>query len=114
MFAMTARYLPPPPPDVAPPPQWGNESVVRERLGDKVGDIAFARQMMIVPALSIPHYRETIERAAGPVAALVETLANTDPERLATFSRELDAIAADYFEDNWIKQEYLMTRATKI
>jgi len=114
MFAMTARYLPPPPPGVPPSPQWGREAVVRERLGRAVRDIAFSRGIMVVPALSVAHYRDTIERTAGPVATLVETLRSTDPERLAAFRREHETIAAEYFEDNSMRQEYLMTRATKI
>src|SRR3984957_16977467 len=41
MFSLTASYMPPPPPGVAPPVQWGEQGIVRERLGDAVTDIVF-------------------------------------------------------------------------
>ena len=74
MFKLVSSYLPPPPPGVAPPPQWGDESIVRERLGSAVKDIAFQRDTMRAPALSPQHYRELTERTAGPLMKLVEGL----------------------------------------
>ncbi|HET8998437.1 MAG TPA: hypothetical protein VFP86_02205 [bacterium] len=54
-------------------------------------------------------------RTAGPlVKKLVEYLAATDPTRLAACRREFEAIVADYFEDNSVRQDYLLKRATKI
>jgi hypothetical protein len=41
-------------------------------------------------------------------------LAATDPARLAEFRREAEALVAEYFEDNVVHQDYLMTRAVKI
>jgi len=113
MFKLIGSYLPPPPPGVSPPPQWGVQDIVRERLGNAVRDIAFEYGMMRVPALSLPHFRAHTERTAGPLVRLVETLSASDPAKLATFRREYDALAAEYFDENTIKQEYLMTRATK-
>jgi SAM-dependent methyltransferase len=113
MFALTARYMPPPPPDVAPPPLWGDPNVIRERLGARVRDLRFDRATMHVPALSVRHQRETFERTAGPVLKLVEMLSVTDPGTLETFRRECDALTAEYFDDNVLRQGYLMTRAIK-
>jgi SAM-dependent methyltransferase len=113
-FALVGRYLPPPPPGVAPPPLWGDPNVVRDRLGSAVKDIAFDRARMWVAALSPEHCRANFERTAGPIRKVVESLHDTDPERLASFRREYAAIAAEYFEDNLVRQDYLMTRATKI
>jgi hypothetical protein len=47
------------------------------------------------------------------VIKLIEILSVSDPVKLATFRREYDAIAAEYFDGNTVKQEFLMTRATK-
>ena len=69
---------------------------------------------MFVPALSPQHQRMTIERTAGPVLKLVETLSTSDPGKLAAFRREYEALAAEYFDDNIIRQDYLLTRATKV
>lgn len=111
MFALVARYLPPPP-GVAPPPAWGDPSVVRERLGEAVSNIEFDRDDMFVPTLSPQHYRVYMEQTAGPVVKLVATLAG-EPKRLAEFRKELEAIAATWFQNNRVRQSFLMTRAIK-
>src|SRR5439155_9553196 len=112
-FAQVARYLPPPPIPVAPPPLWGDPQVIRERLGAAVKDIVFDRGRMLVPALTVKHLCTTMERMAGPILRAVEALAN-DPVRLAEFRREAEVLVAEYFEDNIVRQDYLMTRATKL
>jgi SAM-dependent methyltransferase len=114
LFALIGSYMPPPPPGVAPPPMWGNPMVIRERLGAAVRDLTFERETMWVPALSVPHYRTSMEQTAGPVRKLVEILSGTDPQKLAAFRGEVEALAADYFEDNVVRQGYLMTRAIKV
>ena len=114
MFVLTSRYMPPPPPGVSPPVQWGDPNIVRDRLGAAVKDVLFDRAVMLVPALSLPQHRLFTEKTAGPIVKLVERLTTTDPGRLATFRREYDALSAEYFEDNVIRQDYLITRATKI
>ena len=113
-FAQVARYLPPPAVPVAPPYLWGDPNVIRERLGSAVRDITFDRGRMLVPALGVKHLCATIERSAGPVLRAVEFLSATDPARLAEFRREAEALVAEYFEDNVVHQDYLMTRAVKI
>ena len=114
LFALVGRYMPPLPPGIAPPPAWGDPNVIRERLGAAVRDITFDRERMPVPALSVPHNRELFERTAGPVMKLVESLGATDQTKLAAFRRECDALTDEYFVDNIIRQDYLMTRGTKI
>jgi len=112
-FRLVSSYMPPPPPGVSPPPQWGDVALVRERLGDAVKDLQFDRACMMVPALTIQNYRDYIERTAGPMLKLVEMLGAKDPERLAQFRREYDAMILPYFEDNIVRQDFLMTRAIK-
>ena len=113
-FALVGSYMPPPPPGVSPPPQWGDVAVVRERLGSAVKDILFDRACMLFPALSVPGYRDQIERTAGPMLKLVESLGASDAARLAQFRREYDALVAPYFEDNVVRQDYLLTRAANV
>ena len=112
-FAMVARYMPAPPPGVAPPPLWGDPNVIRERLGSAVTDLLFDRARMTVPALSPQHYRANFERTAGPVRKLVDTLSGTDDAKLEAFRREYEALLSDYYEDNIVRQDYLLTRAIK-
>jgi SAM-dependent methyltransferase len=112
-FRLVSSYMPPPPPGVSPPPQWGDVAIVRERLGKAVRDILFDRACMFVPALSVQNYRDHIEHTAGPMLKLVESLSTSDPARLSQFRREYDALIAPYFEDNIVRQDYLLTRAVK-
>lgn len=114
MFALTARYSPPPPPGASPPGQWGDRSVIVQRLGSNVKDISFDHATMFSPALSPQHHRTIIARTAGPVIRIFELLSASDPERLAAFCREYDALAAEYITENTLRQDYLMTRATKV
>jgi len=114
LFALTGKYMPPLPPGVAPSPLWGDPNVVRERLGAHVRDLRFDRRTMIVPGLSPAHQRDNFERTAGPMLKLVEMLAATDPVKLQAFRDECEALIAEYFADNVIRQGYLMTRATKV
>jgi len=113
-FALTASYMPPPPPGVAPPTQWGDPSIVRQRLGSAVKDIMFDRATMLVPALSPSHHRRASEKSGGSMVRIVAELEGRDPAKLEKFRREYDALAGEYFEDNLLRQDYLITRATKI
>ncbi len=112
-FALVGSYMPPAPPGVSPSPQWGDVAIVRERLGSAVKAILFDRACMLFPALSVQNYRDHIERTAGPMLKLVESLGTFDPARLAQFRREYDALIEPYFEDNVVRQDYLITRAVK-
>jgi SAM-dependent methyltransferase len=112
-FRLVSKYMPPPPPGVSPPPQWGDIAIVRQRLGSAVKDILFDRALMHFPALSVRNYRNHLEGTAGPMVKLVESLSISDPARLARFREEYDALVAPYFEDNVIRQDYLLTRAVK-
>jgi SAM-dependent methyltransferase len=114
MFQLVSSQVPPPPPGVEPPPRWGDPNIVKERLGNAVRDITFERAIMFSPALSPQHYRALTERTAGPLIKVVEALSASDPAKLAALRRQYDALAAEYFHDNTIQQDFLMTRAAKI
>jgi ubiquinone/menaquinone biosynthesis C-methylase UbiE len=111
--AVAARYAPPPPNGVASPMLWGDPKVIEQRLGSAADKISFRRATMLVPALSLPHFRTNVERAAGPIIKLVQMLSE-NPARLASFRDEFDAVVAPYFNDNLVRQDYLMTSARKV
>lgn len=113
-MAISARYMPPPPASIASPILWGDPAIVRERLGNAVQGIVFDRDCMLVPALSLQHFRQRIETSAGPLIKMVQQLTATDPERLQAFRREFDSVVAQYFDGNIVRQDYLLTRATKL
>ncbi|MBZ5686809.1 MAG: class I SAM-dependent methyltransferase [Acidobacteriia bacterium] len=111
---LAARYMPPPPPGVAPPISWGDPQIVIQRLGQVVTEIVFDRDSILVPALSPQHFRANIERAAGPVIKMVQTLSASQPERLEAYRAEFDVIVSEYLRDNLVQQGYLLTRARKL
>jgi SAM-dependent methyltransferase len=113
LFALIGSYMPPPPPGVAPPGLWGEPAVVRERLGDAVTGLVFARGCMRAPALSPQHFRAAGERTTGPIISLVERLTADDPARLSAFRREYEAVVTEFLSENIVRHDYLMTRAVK-
>jgi len=113
-FSLVGKYMPPPPPGISPPPQWGDVAIVRERLGARVKEIQFDRDRMLFPALSLKHYIVFLERTVGPMIKLVQSLGPTDPGRLAEFRREYENLVGPYFENNLVRQDYLLTRARKL
>ncbi|HEX5034935.1 MAG TPA: class I SAM-dependent methyltransferase [bacterium] len=112
-FLLAGAYLPPLPAGVAPPPLWGIPEMVRQRLGSAVKGLQFHMGRMKIPTLSPQHFRTMVEQSAGPIIKLVETLSASDPEKLAEFRRQYEALIAEFFEDNEMHQHYLMTRAIK-
>ena len=112
MFAFVAGHLPPPPPGIPAPLAWGDVGTIRERLGDAVTGVIFHAGQMRVPALSLAHHRESLERSAGPARRALQILKD-DPEKLVQFRASLDALISDYFEDGSVQQDFLMTRAVK-
>ena len=45
---------------------------------------------------------------------LVKMLEESDPPKLAAMRKEIEELMASYFEDNHIRQDFLLTRATKL
>ena len=111
-FRLVGKYAPKPPKGVSAPVEWGEPSIIMERLGDKVKDITFHRSEFKNPALSPSHMRNFLEAYIGPVNAVIAML-KSDPEQLSKFRSELDNLLTEYFSDNGVIQSYLMTRAIK-
>ncbi len=110
LFAFIGQYTPSAP-GAAPPAQWGNPATITERLGERFAPPFFARGVMHIPALSLPHFREFMERSVGPMQKLVESL-SAEPERLEAVRAGFEALAAPYFAGNAIHQDYLLTLAS--
>lgn len=111
LFDLVAKFSPLPA-GVSPPSYWGNSNFVREQLGNAVEDLIFDQGIMLFPALSFGHYRQSVETTIGPVLKLVQDSKN-DPAQLKKFRGELETLASQYFMDNHIHQHYLMSRAKK-
>ena len=91
MFAFIARNMPPPPAGAeppAPPPLWGDPEH-HPRAARRGGDRSqFARDTLVVPALSLRHFRAAQEKTIGPLTKLVASLQN-DPAKLAAAARRI-------------------------
>ncbi len=112
LMGLTLAYLPTPPPASPSPFLWGDPRGVREYLGTRVDDVHFEHAALVLPALSPSHARRLFEETFSPTVLLVRMLSQ-QPERLAAWRREHDAIASEYFGDGGLRFEYLLTRATK-
>jgi SAM-dependent methyltransferase len=110
LIAFIGKNSPPLPPGASPSPQWGSPAIVTERLGGMFEEPFFARGVMQFPALSLPHFREFMERSVGPMQKLIEASAK-EPDRLRGLRAEFEAIAAPYYSGNTVRQEYLLTGA---
>jgi SAM-dependent methyltransferase len=111
-FATVSKYGPPPPPGVAAPPLWGDPNVVRERLGNAVKDIFFDRGVLRMPVLSPRHARLWMEANIGPVGRTAKALESDIPKR-ERYRVELESLISVYFEDNVLREDYLLSRAVK-
>ncbi|MDP7063877.1 MAG: hypothetical protein QGH08_02400, partial [Arenicellales bacterium] len=59
------------------------------------------------------HARIFYEQNAGPLTKLVSVLSD-DPDKLAQLRLDMEALVSDYFVDNVLHQDFLMTRGTRI
>jgi len=115
LFALLARHMPTPPPGApvpAPPVQWGDPGVVRARLGDAVSDLRFERGVAVAPTLSPQHTLAFLESTFGPLAKVLASM-QSHPERAATLRAEILEIVTHVFKANGLRQQFLMSRATK-
>jgi SAM-dependent methyltransferase len=111
-FSLIAKYIPPPQ-GVPSPVQWGDVTVVRQRLGDSVKRMHQERGIMGIPALTAKHLRLFQEAKAGPFIRAVQVL-QQDPARLEAWRNEMDEVLGEYLHDNVVRHEYLLTRAIKV
>jgi len=111
-FKLTARYLPMPE-GVVPPILWGDVAVVQQRLGSAVNDVHFERGVMGIPTLSPEHFVHWQTAKIGPFIRTVRAL-EKEPAKLAEYRRESMELIAGYMDGNVVRQEYLLTRATKL
>jgi SAM-dependent methyltransferase len=109
LFATMRDFVPPPPAGVQPPPLWGNETHVRELLGDRVEDLAFDRDHVEVDLFTGPgDFRSYFRDNYGPTLMAYRGLAD-QPERVAELDAALDALAAEADEGSGrMRWEYVV------
>jgi len=113
MFRATSKIVPPPP--VPPPVLWGDETVVRERLGSGASDIRCARQNLHFDYPFAP--RETVNlfrRYFGPTNT---AFAGLDASRQAELAMVLEKLWSEHNLSSdgstVVDGEYLDVRVTR-
>ena len=111
-FKINAKYGPALPEGMQSPVLWGNVDIINRRLGSFVSRITFDRDRLVMPGLSVQHIRTVFETTAGPLKKMVQAFA-LEPDKLSNLRDEIDTAISHYFADNFLRMDYLMTRAMK-
>jgi hypothetical protein len=90
----------------------GNVEIMHTRLSSLADNIVFDHDRSIVPGLSVPLIRNIFETGAGPLKKMVETL-SFKPSKLNALRSDIDISISQYFEDNYLRMDHLMTKAQK-
>ncbi|WP_456697124.1 class I SAM-dependent methyltransferase [Aeromicrobium sp. P5_D10] len=112
MFAAMKPFAPAPPPGATPPPRWGDETHVRELLGDRVHDVRAHRENLLVDAFATPEgYRDFFKERYGPTIAVYRAIAD-QPERVAELDEALAELGRRHHRpDGTMLWEYLLLTA---
>ena len=111
-FKIIAKNNPKPPEGVPSPILWGDVNIVTQRLSPFVTDLHFDRGRVLAPALTPHHFLRMMEKNAGPLSDLITRLSQ-DPKRLEDLRSDLLSLIDIYFYNNFVKQDFLITRAKK-
>jgi 2-polyprenyl-6-hydroxyphenyl methylase/3-demethylubiquinone-9 3-methyltransferase len=117
LFATMQPYAPPAPPGASPAPLWGDESHVRELLGERVTRVQMRREAVVMDHCADPtEFREYWKRNYGPTIA-VYRFTEDRPERV-DLDRDLLSLLTTWSraaEDgrNAYDAEYLLITAIK-
>lgn len=104
MFKTTGKHVPPPP-NMPSPLKWGDETTVRERLRDGIGDLQLKRQMCefkysFSPAEVVEYFRKyygPTQRAFEALDEKGQAALRTDLERLWTENNQATDGTTDVF-----------------
>ena len=111
-FKLVGEFSPPLPKGAESPVLWGEIPVISRRLSKSFDKIEFSRDAMMAPTLSPGHMLSLFEKNAGPLAKLVEALADKTSKLQDLRTRTLDLISK-FFLDNYLRQDFLMTKCIK-
>ena len=111
-FKLIESFSQPLSPEVASPVLWGDMAVIEDRLKDDFDHIEFGRDTMFAPTMSPAHMLKLFEKNAGPLATLVKALAD-DPPKLSNLRNAVLKLIENFFSNNFLRQDFLMTRCIK-
>lgn len=115
MFKVMKPYAPPLPEGAQPAPLWGDGQHVRELLGDRVTDVAAARQSVAVDRFdTAEEFRDYFKHHYGPTIAVYNRIAD-EPAQVRALDAALADLARTYGLDRpggVVEWEYLLFTAT--
>ena len=97
------------------PSQWGIPQVIEKRLVEnsfKVRDIHFERGVINKPVQSPNHSWMTSITKGGPMIHAIQTI--NDPKKIEELRQDVLKTITPYINDNVLRLDYLITKATKI
>jgi ubiquinone/menaquinone biosynthesis C-methylase UbiE len=113
LFATLRPYAPPPPPGAQPPPLWGDETHVRDLLGDRVRHLrAETRTLTVDRFASGARLRDFFKSTYGPIIATYRYVGD-DADRAQRLDEELAALGDSYLDGGTMQWEYLLVVATR-
>ena len=110
---INGQYGPPLPKSAESPVLWGDVKIVTQRISPYVENLVFDRNRIRLQGMSVGHIRGIFETGPGPLKNLINKISN-EPEKLENLRVEINKSISDYFEDNHLRLDYLLTRGQKI
>lgn len=114
MFKTVGKHVPPPP-HIPPPTQWGDESIVRERLHDGIANLRLTKRMCPIDYPFPP--RDVVEFFRMYFGPVNYAFAALDADGQAALRRDLEQLwsAHNQAEDNstHVESEYLEITAIR-
>ena len=115
MFALNARYVPPPA-GIPAPSLWGEEAVVRQRLGDGIKRFDFSRRIAQFRYPMSP--REVVQVFITYFGPTKTAFARLDAQTQAAFAADLEKLWCTHNQatdgSTAIDAEYLEVQATRV
>jgi len=113
MFATMKPFVAPPPEGAQPPPLWGDETHVRDLLGDQVTSVrAETRTVTVDEFATGAEYRNYFKTYFGPTIVAFRGIAD-DPARTAELDAALAGLADRYLDAGSMSWEYLLLTAVR-
>lgn len=111
VFAAIGKHVPPPA-GVVSPIQWGDQKIVKERLGASIDGLHFEETHVDFPMLSPVHFWRLFSTTYGPTMRALAALGDDRTKKDAMRKDFIDAITP-HWNDGVLKVGYLLTTGVR-
>ena len=113
MFATMKPFMAPPPEGAQPPPRWGDETHVRDLLGDSVTDVRAEKRMVAIDSFETgAEFRDFFKACYGPTIVAYRGIAD-DSSRTGELDAALAELGDRHLTAGTMKWEYLLLTAVR-